>query len=137
VLKAVADSWEKIQAIPVRGGPSQWAEDLDFVEGTLRLDLGGAEATASLGSRPCDLLTCGPHLRRAGPRAYPGGTALRRGPEWRAAGRRLGWSLLLARAAADTAVPDAALLRIIKDAVDHGVRRRLPRVQRFFGAALP
>jgi len=31
------------------------------------------------------------------------------------------WMLLLARAAADSAVPDGALLRMIKDAADHGV----------------
>lgn len=33
----------------------------------------------------------------------------------------LAWPCLLARAAADAAMPDAALLRMIKDAVDHGV----------------
>ena len=49
---------------------------------------------------------------------------------------RNGWSLLLARAAADTAVPDGALLRIIKDAVDHGVRRGYDAFG-VFGTALP
>ena len=33
----------------------------------------------------------------------------------------LAWPILLARAAADKGVPDTALLRMIKDAVDHGV----------------
>jgi hypothetical protein len=33
----------------------------------------------------------------------------------------LAWPCLLARAAADAAMPDAALMRMLKDAVDHGV----------------
>ena len=33
----------------------------------------------------------------------------------------LAWPILLARAASDAATPDTALLRLLKDAVDHGV----------------
>eukprot|EP00928_Gymnodinium_smaydae_P091648 TRINITY_DN75381_c0_g1_i1.p1 TRINITY_DN75381_c0_g1~~TRINITY_DN75381_c0_g1_i1.p1 ORF type:complete len:500 (-),score=115.51 TRINITY_DN75381_c0_g1_i1:369-1868(-) len=94
VLKQVADTWSNIEAIPFRGDASEDIANGDGVQLFANEDTDeDADDDDSRGTVHC--------------------------PEELVS---FAWPALLARAAADDSVPDAAILRMIRDAVDHGVQ---------------
>lgn len=93
VLTHVADTWAQIEKIPFRCDPGECISDGSWQEGSkISLDLVEGAEGAEYACHSAAALYS------------------------------LAWPLLLGAAAASPAVADEALLRMVKDAVDHGVR---------------
>jgi len=95
VLKHIADTWANIKAIPFRGTPD---DDLAAGEGFTLVENGEEEDEEE---NDCDGSVC----------VHSSENLL-----------KLVWPPLLARAAADELVPEDALMRMIKDSHDNGVK---------------